>query len=130
MEFGQAIAAVVERDAKSWSNGFQTFVQYSPGMTLSARQTKYNELVLRLESLKQRAQSIRRPDISEARSAHDKYMQMWSKVAEVFTAINYGDLRRVQSLVDEATLLQKQFDEQMNDLLKKYGLTRSDVGLP
>lgn len=126
--FGKEIAAI-ERDSEAWQQDFQTFMQYAPGMTYVAVRQKYNELLQRLNTLKDRALNVKRPTIPEARSAHDRYVQAWSKLVQIFTAINAGDMVKAQSLYDEAVLLEKQFYEQMDDLLKKYGLTRADVGL-
>lgn len=136
--FGKAIAAI-ETDSEALTNDLSTFSSYSAGMTLSARQTKYQELLLRFSGLKDRASQVTRPPVAEARTVHDKYMQGWSKGAQAITLLNTAtqsgralspqEGAQIQALVDEATLLAKQFNELMDDLLAQYKLTRADVGL-
>ncbi|MBI4216660.1 MAG: hypothetical protein HY687_04645 [Chloroflexi bacterium] len=136
--FGKAIAAI-ETDSVALNDDSKTFLSYSSGMTAAARLTKYQELVSRFNGLKDRAAQISRPPIPEARAAHDKYLLGWSKGAQGFTLLNTliqsgralspQEGAQIQALMDEATLLYKQFYELMDDLLAKYKLTRADVGL-
>ena len=136
--FLKALAAI-DADTETWGKDFQTFMQYSAGLNYSARQTKYQELLTSLNTIKNRALAVQRPPVDEARAVHDTYASELSKLSQMMTLLQPSlgqgipadavTSARVQGLTDELTLTDKQLKEAQQDLVRQFNITVAEVDL-
>jgi hypothetical protein len=136
--FLKALEAV-DVDAKTWVKDFSTFMQYSAGLNYSARQSRYQELLTALNTIKNRALAVQRPPVDKARAVHDAYSTLMSKLSQMMTLLQPSlgqgvpadavTSARVQGLFDELTLTDKQLKEAQQDLVAQFNITSAEVDL-
>jgi hypothetical protein len=135
--FLKAITAI-DQDKGAWSKDFDTFIQYSAGMTYSARQTKYAELLANFDVLKQRVFNVQRPPADKARATHDAYAEVMSIEAQLLALLqptlgqgmqlDTTTYTQLQRLVDQESLATKRYSEAKADLMTQFNITPTEIG--
>ncbi|MBI4267708.1 MAG: hypothetical protein HY662_02875 [Chloroflexi bacterium] len=126
----------VDKQSDAWGKDFSTFMQYSPGMTPMARQTKYQDLLTSFNAIKASVMAVERPSVDKARALHDSYVTQVSKSSQLLTLLQPSvqgiqadnvTVVRIQGLMDELTLADTQGQEARQDLIRQFGLTAFDL---
>ncbi len=111
-------------------------MQYYPGMTPSARQAKYQELLTNFNTIKASVMAVERPPVDKARALHDSYVTQMSKSSQLLTLLqpivqgiqaDNATGVQIQGLVDELTLAGTQGQETKQDLIRQFGITASNL---